>query len=72
MKNKLVTNETILKSVEEVKQALSKFETPLTYKEFADRFGYEVSTVRKKVSKGELPKRKLAGKRPVIYLSDLR
>ena len=71
MKNKLVTNETILKSVEEVKQALCKFETPLTYKEFADRFGYEVSTVRKKVSKGELPKRKLAG-RPVIYLSDLR
>jgi len=71
VKNKLVTNETLCQKIEELRQDLCRKEVPLTYKQYADQFGYEVSTVRKKASKGEIPVKKLAGK-PVIYLSEMR
>ncbi len=68
---KLVMNETLLLSIEQLKTALAVNEIPLTYDQFAAKFGYEVSTVRKKVSRGEIPVRKRKGSRPVIFLSDL-
>jgi len=68
---KLVTNETILLSIEQIREAIAAAEIPLTYEQFAAKFGYEVSTVRKKVSRGEIPVRKRKGSRPVIFLSDL-
>jgi len=67
---KLVTNETLLLSIEQLKTALAVNEIPLTYDQFAAKFGYKVSTVRKKVSLGEIPARKFGKRRPVIFLSD--
>ena len=67
---KLVTNETLLLSIDQLKTALAVNEIPLTYDQFAEKFGYKVSTVRKKVCLGEIPARKLGRGRPVIFLSD--